>query len=327
MAYEDNKIEYETGAPKKADVLIRSTQHIALKQEELSEQTKLAVSRLDEAIELFEKNNQDASYVVKQSSEIFSQLQGENSALKQELLYLAKQSENIYAGLAEKITELSEQAKARDDVMTGLADRLNDVAEQTRQGGDVYSGIIDKLTELSEQNKRTAELYAKLNEKIDAISEYSKKNEKAYGEISDKLTATEKSEPVEVDFTEILNKLNEITAQLRRSDGSHSMLADKFEILSMRVEHGMESAKAPAYQQPPQPMYQQPVYQQPVQQPVQTAAKEEVAIDYDKLTNQLTDKLAEKIASLISGNEVVSPDYIASKVAEQIVIPGFDPTG
>ena len=53
MAYGDNKIEFEAGAPKKADVLIRSTQHIALKQEELSEQTRLALARIDEAIELF----------------------------------------------------------------------------------------------------------------------------------------------------------------------------------------------------------------------------------------------------------------------------------
>ncbi len=326
MAYGDNKIEFEAGAPKKADVLIRSTQHIALKQEELSEQTRLALARIDEAIELFSKNNQDASYVVKQSGEIFSQLQGENSALKQELLYLAKQSENIYAGLAEKITELSEQAKTREDVINGLADRINDVAEQTRRGEDVYSNIVDKLTQLAEQNQRSEKLYAELNEKLDAITEHNKKNEKAYGELSEKMTSvSEKQEPVEVDNTEILKKINFISEQLRRSDGAHSMLADRFEILSMRVEQfGFESAKAPAYQHAPvQPVVQPVAYPAPVQTvpvqtvPVQTVVKEQVDIDYDKL--------AEKVAALISAREVVSPDYIASKVAEQIIIPEAEP--
>ena len=94
MAY-DKIPEYEAGAPKKADVLIRCTQNIALKQEELCEQTKLALARIDEAVEMFSKNNHDSAYVVKQSGEIFDQLQSENSALKQELLYLAKQREYL----------------------------------------------------------------------------------------------------------------------------------------------------------------------------------------------------------------------------------------
>ena len=55
MAY-NNDTEYEAGAPKKADVLIRSTQHIALKQDEMNEQTKKVATRLEEAIDLFSKN-------------------------------------------------------------------------------------------------------------------------------------------------------------------------------------------------------------------------------------------------------------------------------
>ncbi len=132
MAY-NNDTEYEAGAPKKADVLIRSTQHIALKQDEMNEQTKKVATRLEEAIDLFSKNSQDATYVVKQSGEIFDRLQTENSALKQEMLYLAKQSENIYAGLAEKITELSEQSKNSDGALSGFADKGNAVAELSRR--------------------------------------------------------------------------------------------------------------------------------------------------------------------------------------------------
>ena len=82
MAYGNNETEFEGGAPKKADVLIRSTQAIAVRQQELGEQIKLAVSRIEEAIDLISKNNQDSSYVIKQSGEIFSSLQDENAALK-----------------------------------------------------------------------------------------------------------------------------------------------------------------------------------------------------------------------------------------------------
>ena len=81
MAYGNNDIEYEAGAPKKADVLIRSTQHIAARQDELAEQTRQIALRLDEAIERFSQNSQDSSYVVQQSGEIFTQLQDRKSVV------------------------------------------------------------------------------------------------------------------------------------------------------------------------------------------------------------------------------------------------------
>ena len=137
MSYDNNEAEYEPAAPKKADVLIKSTQTIVSKQEELGEQTKLAISRIDEAIELCNKNSQEASYLIEHSTEMFDKLHGENSALKQELLYLAKQSENIYAGLAEKLNELSAQPQPQqgEESAVGaeyyeLADRLNEIYDR-----------------------------------------------------------------------------------------------------------------------------------------------------------------------------------------------------
>ena len=55
MSYDNNDVDYDSGAPKKADVLIKSTQTIVAKQEELAEQTRLAISRIDEAIDLCSK--------------------------------------------------------------------------------------------------------------------------------------------------------------------------------------------------------------------------------------------------------------------------------
>ena len=152
------------------------------------------------------RSNMDSSDVVTRNSELFAQLQGENSALKQELLYLAKQSENIYAGLAEKITELSEQAKVREDAMTGFADRLNDVSEQTKKSGDNYSTIADKLTEIAEHGKRSTELYNELSNRLDVISAFTSSG--AY------VPASEKGEAPSVDLTSVLDKLDAISTRL-----------------------------------------------------------------------------------------------------------------
>ncbi|HBN12124.1 MAG TPA: hypothetical protein DD415_00750, partial [Clostridiales bacterium] len=340
-----NEIEYEAGAPKKADVLIRSTQHIALKLEELGEQLKLAdarieeslgrdelgeqikasvarieksigrdalgeqikasVARVEEALEQFSKSNQDSAYVVRQSGEIFEKLQSENAVLKQELLYLAKQSENIYSGLAEKLNEISDLFKSREASLTGMADKVNDVASQAFNNSD----MADRLAEVIERSKRNEDMFdaigakvAALSEKLDTVAERAAKSEKT---INEKLSSAN-ADDRETSSAELMNKLNYISEQLRRSEGNRTMLADKFEILSMRVEQfGLESAKsAPA-------AYPQQIA--PVAYPAAVPAVVKQEIDYDLL--------ASKVADILSVKETISPDYIASKVAEQIVLP------
>ena len=263
MSYDNKEVDYES-APKKADVLIKSTQTIVDKQGELVEQTKLAISRIDEAIKLCHKNSEEASSILEHSTKMFDKLQAENSALKQELLYLAKQSENIYAGLAEKLNEMEQEAclKSGD-------------SSKAEQGyfelSDKLAGLFDKITEISAR--------------IDALA-------------AD--TARAGGTPV-VDNSAILEKLDRMTDYMRKNESAHSMLADRFEILSMRVEQFGYGSKQPVYPQPAAPY--------PV--PVQTAQPAE--IDYDKL--------ASKVAELLSVKDVISPDYIASKVAEQLVLP------
>ncbi len=285
MSYDNNEAEYEPAAPKKADVLIKSTQTIVSKQEELGEQTKLAISRIDEAIELCNKNSQEASYLIEHSTEMFDKLHGENSALKQELLYLAKQSENIYAGLAEKLNELSAQPQPQqgEEPAVGaeyyeLADRLNEIYDRLAE----MTARIDALSAGKSEDSLN-EKFAILYDKIDAV-------------------AVDNARPVQsMDGAAIMDKLDRIIENVRKNEGAHSMLADKFEILSMRVEQfGFESAKPqPAYNPQPASAYPAPVM----------AAE----IDYDKL--------ASKVAEILSVRETVSPDYIASRVAEQIVLP------
>ena len=348
MAYDNNEVEYEPAQPKKADVLIKSTQTIVAKQEELSEQTKLALSRIDEAVELCHKNSEEASYLLNHSTEMFEKLQAENSALKQELLYLAKQSENIYAGLAEKLNELQSEGvhhvRVEQPVETApdanyyeLADRLAEIydrlAEMTaridalsaqKSDSELSEKLTDKLNDkfailYDKIDAATAAAADKLYDKIDAsvaaTDKLYDKADKLYDKI-DASVAAAADRPVQahgtdLDSAEIIERLDRIMDNTRKSEGAHTMLADKFEILSMRVEQfGFESAK-------PSPTSQVPAYTAPAPAPVPVAAVQaEVEIDYDKL--------ASKVADVLSVRETISPEFIASKVAEQIVLPEQD---
>ena len=136
-------------APKKADIILKANQDIASKQEELIRQTKLSNSRIDGALELFQRNMQENAAHAKLVNEMFGRLESENNALKQELLYLAKQNENIYNGLAEKIGDLTEQSRNRENAYSGLADKVNDLAEQNKIEEKTYVAIVDRLTERS----------------------------------------------------------------------------------------------------------------------------------------------------------------------------------
>ena len=61
MSYDNNENEMENNAPKKADVLIKRTQDIVAMQEELSEQTQIAISKINEAVELAKSYGTDDS--------------------------------------------------------------------------------------------------------------------------------------------------------------------------------------------------------------------------------------------------------------------------
>ena len=304
MSYDNNENEMENNAPKKADVLIKRTQDIVAMQEELSEQTQIAISKINEAVELCNKNSQDASNILEYSNGMFEKLQKENSALKQELLYLAKQSENIYAGLAEKLNELHEAVPhtdmpvhPEDSLGAGyyeLADRLTELSDRLVD----LSARVDALSTATDRSDDEAlnEKFAILYDKIDAVSADTVKS-----------LPRHQSDGISEELSDRLNRVMEL---LRKNEGAHSMLADKFEILSMRVEQfGYESAKVqPASVAQPQPA-PQPVMPYPVSVPP-------AEIDYDKL--------AEKVAEMLSVREALSPDLIASKVAEQIVLPDMD---
>ena len=330
--------------PKKADIILRANQDISVKQDELIRQTKLSNSRIDAALELFQRNMQENAAHAKLVNEMFTRLENENNALKQELLYLAKQNENIYNGLAEKIGDLTEQSRNRENAYSGLADKVNDLAEQNKIGEKTYVAIVDRLSELSEQTKRnegdfselliklseladrtrsTEEAYQVLTDRLDGVEEQSKRSEAAYARLSDQITdfaeqsrraenacadlafklsdVADRTKHTEEAYTELSTKLDDVSEYTRRSEGAYLELSDKLDSLSNRVERlGDESARAATFAAA-------------AASPYQNSYRD---LDYEKL--------ADRIAEQVSVREVISPDLIASKVAEQIVVPKND---
>lgn len=330
--------------PKKADIILRANQDIAVKQDELIRQTKLSNSRIDAALELFQRNMQETAAFAKRTNDMFARLESENNALKQELLYLAKQSENIYAGLADKISDLTEQARNRENAYSGLADKVNDLAEQNKTEEKTYVAVVDGLAELSEQTKRnegdfselllklselsdrtksTEEAYQSLTDRITDVSEQAKRGEAAYDRLADRLAEvaeqsrraenacadlafklvdiSEQTKRTEDSYTELSAKLNDVSEYTRRSEGAYLELSDKLDSLSNRVERlGDESARAASFAAA-------------AASPYQSNYRD---LDYEKL--------ADRIAEQVSVREVISPDLIASKVAEQVVVPKND---
>ncbi len=143
----DNSGAPEVRMPKKADIILKTEQQISFKLDELMNQVKLANSRITAALALFEKNSQDNNLLSKQMSEVFLQLENENKALKQELLYLAKQNENIYTGLNENIRQISE--KLESGVNLSSAQPVATVAAIPAEPAEVdYDLLARKVAEL-----------------------------------------------------------------------------------------------------------------------------------------------------------------------------------
>lgn len=218
--------------PKKADVIIQITRDISRKQEDVRNQTQLISTRLDSVAEISNQTRDNAQEALNKSDVVYNLVADSIAGLKNELTYLAMQSENIYLNLTEKLAELN---KAVDDLMQGKA----------------------------------------VPEKHEGVEEAPR-------------AATQ-----ELDYDAIADKLAE---RLPQSVHEASGAAIDYDLLSDKI-----AGKMPA----------------PVQQytaaGVPVAAAQPAKIDYDELS--------EKVASLIPVQEAISTDYIASKVAEQIIVP------
>ena len=218
--------------PKKADVIIQITRDISRKQEDVRNQTQLISTRLDSVAEISNQTRDNAQEALNKSDVVYNLVADSIAGLKNELTYLAMQSENIYLNLTEKLAELN---KAVDDLMQGKA-------------------VPEKHEGVEEAPRVAAQ---------------------------------------ELDYDAIADKLAE---RLPQSSHEASGTAIDYDLLSDKI-----AGKMPA-----------PVKQYSAEG-VPVAVAQPAEINYDELSA--------KVASLIPVQEAISTDYIASKVAEQIVVP------
>ena len=220
--------------------------------------------------------------------------------------------------------------------------RLESVAEVSNQSRDnaqeainrsdiVYNLITDSITALKHEitylAAQSENIYLNLAEKLaelnNALDELSRVKEAA----SEKHEGVEETAKEQVDYDAIADKLAE---RLPRHDPDAQETAIDYDLLSDKIA---EKIPAPVVTtsggetpvvtvQPAEIDYDllsdkiagkmpAPVHQYSANTPVATA--QPVGIDYDELSA--------KVVSMIPVQETISTDYIASKVAEQIVIP------
>lgn len=213
---------------KKADVILTKVDQLTQQAERISQQTASVASKVD-GLSNTAKTASTAE-ITRQGKENCEKILAENAALRQELLYMSVQIENVYTELAKLIRALSDEVASLKERPAGAAPDFNI--------DDLASRVAEKII-----------------------------------------------------IPQTVNPVAEIDA-----DALAEKVAQKLPAGGAAVDTDELGAKIV------QNMY------------IPSAVVEDIDMD----------ALAAKLAQALPAQEVISPDYIASKVAEQIVIPQTD---
>ena len=104
MAVEANK----NGVQTKADVILQNGLVLDKKVENIAIQTSTVANGMEAVKQACERTANEQGYLARQNSEIFQKLSAENKALKQELMFISAQNENVYTGIAKLIAKQSD---------------------------------------------------------------------------------------------------------------------------------------------------------------------------------------------------------------------------
>lgn len=284
--------------PRKADVIIQITRDISKKQEDVRNQTQLISSRLDSVTELSNQSRENSKAAIDKSDVVYNLVADSISSLKNELTYLAAQSENIYLNLTAKLEELTKT--------------IGEMKKASPAGGNEqavdYDAIADKLAERLPHPE-----YEPQNTVID----YDLLSEKIAGKVPAPVVATSAEsapvvvQPAQIDYDELSAKVAErVPVQEALSpDYIASKVAEQivipataeidYEALAKKVAENISTPSAPA------------------PTPVVVTSSGDVTIDYE----YLADKVANKILAANTEAPAVAEidlDALAEKVAERI---------
>ncbi|MDE6585877.1 MAG: hypothetical protein K2K80_04280 [Clostridia bacterium] len=276
-------------AQSKVEQILINDMEISAKADALLAETRQMNSSIVNALDSLSRQTRASERAGAQGEAVYAAINEEIKALKRELRYMAIQSASIFEGVTEKINELK---AALDGIDTSkLAEKSSEAKAAAPQID--YDLLADKVAE------RTA---AKTPVATSASAEpidYDLLADKVAERTADKTPSYPSTYPVtykseaNIDYDALVEKIvSRMPAPKVVADGKTTVVA----------------APAPAPE-----------------------------IDYDALARKVaavipaasrsgnsavnTDEMVERIVARIPVPETISPDYIASKVAEQIVVP------
>ena len=342
--YDYDNAEQVQRVPKKADVILKRQQEMALKQDDAIAKVNAANARIDEVMAELAKVREESAEALRRNEELFGTVGESVAALRRELRYLAAQNESIYKSVSDKFEKLGGE-------VNGLSSPVHPAEDEAALTEAVAAEPVPFNAEIDYDT-----LAAKVAERIEVP---------APQVVSDGVPVqTIVRENAEIDYDVLVDK---IVARLPMQEGAAQPVQAEidYDTLAARVaERIVLPAAAPA-----------PVYE-PVQvsaeidydaladkvaeripapqvvsdgTPVQTVVHESAEIDYETLAAKVAERIevpapaivpatvaaepvqvsaevdydliADKVISRIPVQEVISPDYIASRVAEQLIIP------
>ena len=342
--YDYDNAEQVQRVPKKADVILKRQQEMALKQDDAIAKVNAANARIDEVMAELAKVREESAEALRRNEELFGTVGESVAALRRELRYLAAQNESIYNSVSDKFEKLGGE-------VNGLSSPVHPAEDEAALTEAVAAEPVPFNAEIDYDT-----LAAKVAERIEVP---------APQVVSDGVPVqTIVRENAEIDYDVLVDK---IVARLPMQEGAAQPVQAEidYDTLAARVAERIAlpaAAAAPVYE-PVQvsaeidydALADKVAERIPAPQvvsdgtPVQTVVHESAEIDYETLAAKVAERIevpapaivpatvaaepvqvsaevdydliADKVISRIPVQEVISPDYIASRVAEQLTIP------
>ena len=337
--YDYDNAEQVQRVPKKADVILKRQQEMALKQDDAIAKVNAANARIDEVMAELAKVREESAEALRRNEELFGTVGESVAALRRELRYLAAQNESIYNSVSDKFEKLGGE-------VNGLSSPVHPAEDEAALTEAVAAEPVPFNAEIDYDT-----LAAKVAERIEVP---------APQVVSDDVPVqTIVRENAEIDYDVLVDK---IVARLPMQEGAAQPVQAEidYDTLAARVAERISlpaAAAAPVYE-PVQvsaeidydALADKVAERIPAPQvvsdgtPMQTVVHESAEIDYETLAAKVAERIevpaatvaaepvqvsaevdydliADKVISRIPVQEVISPDYIASRVAEQLIIP------
>lgn len=283
---------------KKADVILKHERQINSKTDELIAATAALNARFDEVLAKVGASERESVHTARQNLEIYNDLKEENSNIRQEMKYLAVQSENIFDSVTARLEQLAGELNELKEQLAGATKNEPEVAEETAVSEEIEEKEVPVVNAEIDYDLLAEKVAEKLPAQEAVSADYIA--QKVVESMPEPIAAEPAADiqPVtvsaEIDYDLLAEK---VAARMPAPEAVAAPAEIDYELLAEKVASRLpERNERTAFVAAPVPM--------------QTAVAE---VDYDLI--------ADKVVGRIPVQEAVSPDYIVSKVAEQIVIP------